>query len=445
MAKVEFKDSALLRLHPLRIQPFGDGNYSVIRRGGRTEIATRAVGVEALERFQAGDSIGATRRWIAESHGTSPESIRLEPLLKSLMNAGLIAAVDGVEIESKRIGAREHLKFHYRFEMLPRIIRAARHLPISVARQLLRRILGQRLRGPCQEKVRRAGANFEQVFPGIRHHQRDAFEKEYFDHLVWNVVDLEVLRQRSFEQAERWLEDSVRVEGIEVFDWARQQGRGVLLSGFHFSSNRLLPVVLMRRGYSLLSMGAISVGWGSQATKDHLAAWRAAYPSYGTIDLVDNLDLNSINKLIGALRDGTTVLTMPDVYSLSTFEDTAVAERARFFHIVRSRFPRSTLPVRFFSHWIDVNPWGGWLAAMSHPVILPVSMKRSGGKLLCRFGEPLEPCRDGDSKTRMARINEELFLRLQSEVEVSPSQWFGWHNLDQLNPRRDLELRKESI
>lgn len=435
MSPLELEDSARLRLHPLRIAAFGDGHYSVMRRGGRTEIATRAPGVAALRRFQAGCTIAQTRHWLAEAYGARPDSIRLEPLLQSLMGAGLVAAVDGVALASPRIGLGEHLRFLVRFDVTPRLVRATRHLPLPLARATLRRIFARLLRGPCREKVRRAGACFEQLFPGADRHRRQAFERRYFDHLIWNVVDLEALRNRPIQSVERWLETFVRLEGIETFEWARRQGRGVLLSGFHFSANRLLPVALMMRGYSLLSMGAISIGWGSQSTKSQLAAWRALRPSYGTVELVDNLDLGSVNRLVDALRRGETVLTMPDVYSLSTFEDAAVAERAKFFGIVRSRFPRATLAVRFFDHWIDVNPWGGWLAAMSQPVILPVMIERRRRQLVCRFGEPLDPPSDASSKDRMNRVTRELFQRLQSEVARSPAQWFGWHNLDKLNPR----------
>jgi len=443
MTSIELSDSARLRLHPLRITRFGDEHYSVIRRGGRREVATRAVGVEALRRFQAGDSIGETRRWLAERFETRPEAVKLEPLIQVLLGADLVARLDGVAIETPRVGVQDLVRFHLRFETLPRLVRATRRLPLPIARPLLRRLFGQMLEAPCRRKVRRAGASFERIFPGAAPGRRGAFEREYFDHLVWNVVDLEALRNRPLEQIEGWLDAFVRLEGVEVFEWARRQGRGVLLSGFHFSSNRLLPVALMRRGYSLLSMGAISIGWGAQATKNQLASWCEARPSYGALELVENLDLGSVNRLVEALRQGGTVLTMPDVYSLSTFEDSSVAERARYFGIVRSRFPRATLPVRFFDHWIDVNPWGGWLAAVSRPVVLPVLIERTERHLVCRFGEPLDPPEESGSKARMNKMTEKLFERLQAEVERCPAQWFGWHNLDKLNPRPVLATGRE--
>lgn len=442
----ELSDSTRLELHPLRVAPLGDGNYSVIRRGGRREIAVRAVGAEALSRLKAGCSIGETRRWLAEHHATAPESIHLEPLLSLLIKTGMVAAVDGTRIESAKVGLRDYLQFQLRFEVLPRAARTAGRLPLSLARPILRRVYEQKLRGPCQKKVARAGANFERVFPGAGAPQRRRFEKEYFDHLIWNVADLEALRQRPFEQVDEWIESFVRLEGLENLEQARRRGRGVMLAGYHFSSNRLLPVALMRRGVSLLSMGAISIGWGAQATKNLIKTWREKRPSYGELRLVENLDLGSVNALVGELRRGGTVLTLPDVYSLSTFEDAAVAERSQFFGIVRSRFRRATASVRFFDHWIDVNPWGGWLAATARPVILPVLMERGRHRLVCRLGEPFDfsPW-DGDSqRERVARVTGELFHRLETEVAKNPAQWFGWHNLDKLNPRPAQGSAQES-
>jgi lauroyl/myristoyl acyltransferase len=433
---MDWSDASRLKLHPLRIAPFGDGNYSVIRRGGREEIATRGLGVEALHRLGAGDSLGEARRWLAERHGTPPESIRLEPLLRSLSNAGLIAEVDGEKLVSPRIGMRDYLRFQLRFELMPRLAQSTRRLPIALARPALRKLYGRELRVPCARKVSRAGANFEQVFPRVGARERQAFERQYFDHLVWNVVDLEVLRDRPFEQVEEWLESFVRLEGIEVLDQARRQNRGVMLVGFHFSANRLLPIALMRRGYSLTSMGAISLGWGSRKTKERIAEWRRRRPSYGGLELVDNLDLGSVNRLVGELRRGGTVLTMPDVYSLSTFENAAVTERSRFFGVVRSRFRPAVMPVPFFDHSIDVNPWGGWLAATAQPVVLPVLMERRARQLVCRFGEPFDPAASGGGspKELVGSVTRKLFETLELEVASHPAQWFGWHNLDKLNP-----------
>jgi len=255
----DWADASRLELHPLRISPFGDGNYSVIRRGGRERIATRELGVEAIRRFQKGDSLGDTRRWLAERHGLCPESIRLEPLLGSLKSAGLIAEMDGVKLAAPSVRMHDLLHFQLRFELLPWLVRSTRRLPVPLARPVLRELLARELRGPCRQKVSRAGVNFERVFPQVGTGERQSFERQYFEHLVWNIVDLEALRDRPLEQVEEWLESFVRLEGIEAFDWARRQGRGVMLVGFHFSANRLLPVTLMRRGYSLISMGAINL------------------------------------------------------------------------------------------------------------------------------------------------------------------------------------------
>jgi len=151
------------------------------------------------------------------------------------------------------------------------------------------------------------------------------------------------------------------------------------------------------------------------------------------------LDLGSINRLVGELRRGGTVLTMPDVYSLSTFEDAAVAERSRFFGVVRSRFRPAAIPVQFFDHSIDVNPWGGWLAATARSIVLPVVMERRARQLVCQVGEPFDPVipRDVAPAGLVRSVTRKLFETLEMQVTRHPAQWFGWHNLDKMNPRQE--------
>jgi lauroyl/myristoyl acyltransferase len=432
---VTIRDTSRLGLHPLRIAALGDGHYSILRKGGRKEVATRALGVQALARFEAGDSLGEVQAWLAQKYDADPQKVNLTPLLRSLLNAGMIASVDEVVLETDPVRLRDYLQFQWRFEVLPRLTRSVKQLPLAAARPLLQQLVRTKLKDPCREKVRRAGGNFSLVLRAGEEARR-RFEEEYFNHLVGNVVDLEALRGRSLAEVDPWIESFVQIENVESFEWARRQGRGVMLVGFHFTSCRLLPVALMRQGISLMSMGAINIGWGARETKEWIDAWRKVRPSYGSLELVDNLDLPSVNKLIAGLRGGGTVLTLPDVYALSTFDDEGLAERARFFGMVRSNFPRATCPVRFFDHWIDVNPWGGWLAATARPVVLPVLVNRRSRKLVCRFGEPIEGDSPQDAKGKARAINERLFAQLEEEVGKHPSQWFGWHNLNKLNPRR---------
>src|SRR5262249_8714778 len=87
-------ETSTIKLRPYLVRPFGDEYFRVMRWGGNSKIVTRAMGVQALDRLDEGLSIREVQFRLAEHRGVKPEQVDLEPLLRSLSAADLIAKVD---------------------------------------------------------------------------------------------------------------------------------------------------------------------------------------------------------------------------------------------------------------------------------------------------------------------------------------------------------------
>jgi lauroyl/myristoyl acyltransferase len=423
-----------VELFPLHVERYGDA-FRVIRKGGRSVMATRQEGVEALGLLQRGLSLREVREELARRHDTSPDAVNVRPLLDSLRKANLIRRVDGRVVGRDEATPGARLRFFWRFSAMPRLRAFSRTLPVPLHRRVLHVVDTLEQWKPTRGKRQRARANMAAVLPAAAGVRLDRLAADYYRHLIWNIVDAEALIGRSPEEIDDWFARHTEVRGLEHLERARRSGRGVLICGFHFSCTRLIPFLLARRGCSLTTMGAINLHLGRAALDAQVEELRARFPHWGRIEFVDNLDLRSVSTLVRRLREGGTVFSSPDMYSLSGDEDDEVRARSRFFGVVRSTFPRSAVPVRLFGHAFEMTEWLGWLAAGTGAPVVPLVLVRSRpGRLEMTLEPPLqvgEAVRADRARVQEA-VNREVARTLERWVARFPSQWFGWHNLHKL-------------
>jgi lauroyl/myristoyl acyltransferase len=427
-----------VELFPLHVEPFGDA-FRVIRKGGRSAVATRGAGLEAVRLLQMGLPLAEVRRELARRHHVAPEAVDLQPLLESLRRANLIRRVDGRVVGEDEATLAARLRFFWLFSAAPRLLRLAGRLPVSLHRHALHGFHSNAQWHPTRDKRERARANMAAVLPGARGSRLRRLSRDYYRHLIWNIADVEALVGRPPEVIDAWLARHTAVRGLEHLEEARRQRRGVLLCGFHFSCIRLIPFLLARCGCSVTTMGAINLHLGRTALTAQVDELRGRFPQWGRLEFVDNLDLRSVSTLVRRLRDGETVISYPDVYSLSGDEDDGVRARARFFGVVRSRFPRSAAVARLFSHAFEMTEWLGWLAARTGAPVVPLVLVRpQPGRLEMTLEPPftIEASTESGHARVQEAVNHEVARVLERWVARFPSQWFGWHNLHRLRLAR---------
>jgi lauroyl/myristoyl acyltransferase len=424
--------AARISLFPLRVIPAGSNSYVVVRVGGKTQFATRRLGAEATRLLRSGKSVAEARQILAASEHCDVASINLEPVIRRLINAGIVRRIDGQRIPSPKVTLREWFRFHMRLTLLPRYERAVRRLPLRWAHSLLTMSHRYTLRVAFEKKSQAAGRNFQRYIQDGSDEARRAFERAWAGHMIRNVVDGEALKGRDFNEINSWLDGTVRMTGRENLDAAIARGRGVLLVTYRFGSNRLPPIVLMRLGYSLLS--TVSVRSGSEQMHDFVGKWQSSCRSNGVLELVDKFASHNLKKMIDRLRSGGIVMTVADVFDLPADTESELIERMRYFGVVRPDCPSARYPVLFLGRTIEINRWIAWLARRARPVIVPTWITRNGASMTCEVGQafdiPDESSRSNEDYMR--EVTRSVFNRLSQLVSGRPEQWAGWCSVHKL-------------
>ncbi|MBL8150075.1 MAG: hypothetical protein JNN15_09125, partial [Blastocatellia bacterium] len=253
-------EESKVELFPLYIHSYGDNNFRVIRKWGRSVMVTRQQGLEVIELLGRGAKLKEVRTSLAQKYGCESSKIDLSPLLTALRKANLIKSVDGEKICKNEVTASTFLEFFLRFYLFRTVNKYSRkYLPISILRKVLYLITFFQLRKATREKVENAAKNMMVVLGRDSDRKIGSYRKDYYRHLVKNIIDIDSLMPKSPTEVEAWLSNNVSYVGLEHLDRAIKSGKGVLLCGFHFTSVRLIPLVLMRRGYSFTTMGAINL------------------------------------------------------------------------------------------------------------------------------------------------------------------------------------------
>ena len=81
--------------------------------------------------------------------------------------------------------------------------------------------------------------------------------RDFMEEQVRCEIDLRLLSELPELEVGKWLRRHCAFHGLEHLERALADGRGVLLSSFHFSSSYLLVLLLWLRGYSFTGAGGI--------------------------------------------------------------------------------------------------------------------------------------------------------------------------------------------
>jgi lauroyl/myristoyl acyltransferase len=429
-------DQSRFEFFPLFIRGFGDGNFRVMRWGGKAVIATRRTGVEAIQMLRNGLSIGEVRRALASRHQSENSSVSLEPLLATALEAGLIRSIDGTRLHNKRPTLREYLHFAFRSYFSPRLAKAgANTLPPRLLYSTLYHMYWLQLRRPLRSKLGAATKGMRRFLSHKSQGEIKALRRDYFRHLIRNIVDVDMLMVGSPKRSYDWLLRNSDCSGLEHLDRALDKKSGVILCTYHFSSARLIAPILMVHGYSTSIGGAANIGLGIETIHRRIAQCSSVTKSGATFRVINAFDVQNIKQIIGRLRQGEIVMWLPDAYSIPIDQDAQVRKRADYFGIKRSSFPRSKVAVTFFQRQLHMNESVGWLAAVSGATILPAFIVRDAArKLHLKIEPPIvqDEFANWDRDSKMTALNLEIYRLLEARVSEYPAQWYVWHNLEKL-------------
>src|SRR5262249_19602607 len=88
----------------------------------------------------------------------------------------------------------------------------------------------------------------------------------------------------------------------------------VIVAGFHFSTTKLLALLLMRRGYNATQIwmpdGSVDMG---SITK-RLADFDRDLPEYGKLSIIPDFSLPSYRRILKLLREGSTLVWFADMF-----------------------------------------------------------------------------------------------------------------------------------
>jgi lauroyl/myristoyl acyltransferase len=438
-------DTAKLKLHCTLVRPVGPGIFSVIRWGGATCISTREIGVEALRLFDAKRTLAEVKAELANHHHRSPEAIELTPLLRSLHAAQLIRSVDGHALTPRaRLKVKSYARFILRFYVREYLLDwALKHPQRRLAWSLTYWVYRFDHRKPLAAKVNAAARKMEDMLPAGKKAESGSLHRGYYHHLIQNIVDFRLLTSMTPAAAEAWLEKHTACTGLEHLAQAVQHGKGVILCGYHFSSVKSIPFILMKHGYSTVQIGLPGFG----ADKDRIVRWVNEFqrlrPGNGAFEVLGDFGLDTFRRFLQTLRAGRILISLPDVYMSADTLDaetkidarTKTNARLEFFNIkaIQTGLPQSRTVVSLLGRNVKMNGWVGWFADATGAAVLPTFVVRDGhGKLTLHIETP--GAAFPNSAARIRAINSAVFRTLEQVVAEYPTQWFGWHTLQFAQP-----------
>jgi lauroyl/myristoyl acyltransferase len=453
MSETQLHDGSIVKLRPCRFVRETADRYGVVRRGGMSRVVVRRSGLEACARLREGCAIEDAKRDLANRHRTPEQSIDLGPLLRSLQRADLIASVDGKPLpESRPPSLYSAYRYFLRFHLKARLLRLAyKSLPKAIGRRLAYWTHRLDLSAVLWRKAERAE---EHLRRSSRAHiptaARAGFASRYFDHLVRNIVEFELVQSMTPAEVESWLKSHVEYEGLEHLVQAKSEGLPVILAGFHFSTTKLLSLLLMRRGFDATQVWMPDASVELAAVVARLTEFERDLPHYGKMELIPDFTLPSYRRLMKSLRDGGTLVWFADMFGSNETSAAAApsqewrdsAARIFDFALIRTEMPQSRIDVKLCGQSVYLNPWIGSFARSAGAVVIPSALIRQGNGMRLKLWPTLRlpanaAARDVDD------LNRAIFERLNGLLHRHPEQWFGWHSLCPV-PATDLsDFNKE--
>ena len=437
MPDIELSDSSVIRLRPCTFVQEMPDRFGIIRRRGTGRVVVRKSGLEFSRLFRAGCTIGEAKRRVAGQFKIANDAIDLQPLLRSLLRADLIASVDGNPIkEAHGPSLRSAYHYYLRFHVTPRVKEFAyRRLPVAAAKRLAYWVQRLDSRSALWPRAIAAEERYKECPRDARHTVRPGrFAARYFGHQVSNIVDFQVLLSKPPAEAEEWFRKHVQCEGLENLKRLTDEGTPAILAGFHFSATKLIPLLLMRRGFDICQMWVPDGSTDLEEGIRWLDGYRKVEPGFGGFSLIPDFTLPSYRRLIQALRTKQVLVWFPDLFgdqeALDDRQKSRRAEMARVFGIgeLRMDFAQSKLAVPLCGQKAYVNAWLGAFARLAGAAVVPAALVRQGSGMRLLVKPPLRlPA--GATAADAEALNRALFAQLDSLLRLYPEQWFGWHRL----------------
>jgi lauroyl/myristoyl acyltransferase len=432
---MEFPDNSRVRLFRVLIREYGEDNFRVVRWGGRSKILTRQFGVDAIQLLRKGFSLGEVKVALAKKHGCEPSRVDLSPLLEALRTAELIRTINGNPVSTNRqLTPLNIARFVWRFYLSIYLHNlSAACLPLGASRQARFWIDFFGRQRAMKPRLGDAARNMAAVWPSKTAGEIRRIQNEFYFHWIWNDVDFHTLETNTAARVDRWITDNISCKGIEHLDAARKSNKGVILCIFHFTSTRLIPLVLMKHGYPVAAIGPANMGWGMRKTLTLLEKWHTELPDYAHLRLFDDFRLENLRKLVLALKSGEIGVCMADVVpGVPADQSSKMYERKQYFRYAPQTFPRATVSVTLLGQRVDMTPWVGWLGSISGAIVLPTLMLRKPDTTLeLRIGPPVSQSQIGTVRKTYIKetLNDGLYRTLEQYVAQYPAQWFAWFNL----------------
>jgi len=254
------------------------------------------------------------------------------------------------------------------------------------------RILDARHRRVVRENLRNAGLGLDEA--KIQEISRACFE--HFGSLLFATV-------RMLRMSDDEIRSIVRMEGLEHFDAATAEGKGVVAITGHFGNWELLALGLSMEGRHVHVIGR---ELDNPLLEEHLRGLRtrfgnAVIPKDGAVR--ESLKMLKQKKVLGFLLD-------QDGLGMGVF-------------------------VRFFGCWASTFPTAGMLATRYDLPVLPISSHVDrDGVTTVRVHAPFHIIRSGDPQKDAWMGTQMMTAWTEALIRRDPAQWFWMHRRFKTQP-----------
>src|SRR5580765_768776 len=421
-----------VRLRKIFLHEEGRGKIQVIRWGGTSRILTNSAGADAIRLMVRGLTLEQVKHDLAERYQRPAAGVDLGVLVEALSRADLVASVDGQQIACRRrLTASSLFKFLFRFHFKKTTMRLCRkYLPFSVLRHVSFALARIDWNSATANKADQA-LNVVRLLPALPRASRSfrQFRREYRRNFVWKMAEVQAIVSSTPEAVDHWMEGSVHLDGKEHLDAALSLGRGVILCPFRFGCPVLIPMTLIRAGYSLTQVTAP----GGVAYAEGFAGFQKLRPTFGSYREVRDLSLARYRTILSALESGGLVVWLPDF--TGSADAASDSESSRGWEdfpvsVIETSLPKARIAVPFCGGRIFMNRWVGAFAVMAASPVVPAALVRTGSKIRLLLQPPILPgSMPGGASRRAEAIDKMLFAELESFVQRYPAQWLAWRHV----------------
>ena len=425
--EVLFSPEARLELYPFLARRKNAKDYFLMRLGCPTVtvLATTQSGAIASQLLKKGYSPAEVSARLAAMFQC--ESVDVQPLLTALYKARMIRSIDGRTIESDAPSIQRQLR--QRLEWIGMRAGAAvehtfvRSLPVPVTHRTMCFFRPRWSRKRMRDARAQAQRNLSSVFGGSlsvnRIHQ---LARDFMEEQIRCEIDLQLLSELPELEVGQWLRRHSVFHGQEHLERAMANGRGVLLSSFHFSSSYLLVLLLWLRGYSFTGAGGIP--WNNQGRvlpSDNPELARQL-TGCGDVKWHATFTLESALDICRAVNRGGIGLVFPDGVA-----PRASADLSAYFGHDAARYKRARCEVPFLGRLVQANTGVPWIYKQSSAPLIPIRLARDS---FHRFQVIVGPEIKLDRDASLEGVTAGLYAALEREIRLDPAAWSYWRRLD---------------